>query len=168
MLDPTKDYTFYITGLISAGTGHVFFSGTDYYDTDYAGGTWEIHQGAIQDAPTAAGGMPALPSSLVPSTFINGTLLLSGTFSSFHVSVTKSGSSPPNGSFLANYAASGGLHFPQVGNGTALFQGLWCVTMKPTGCTPLTYSAHPDGKWDLTPTTFAPHSTWGMVKQLYR
>lgn len=165
--DPTKEYTFYITGLTSAGTGHFGpFGGTTFHETDYAGGTWEIHEGSPEDAPTD-GSMPALPSGLVPATFVNGPVVLSGTFTDFHVSISQTATNV-NGSFLGHYKATGGSFFPQVGDGVAIFQGNWCVTLKPAGCTPATYSAHPDGKWDTPATTGVSKSTWGTLKQLYR
>lgn len=164
--DPTKEYTFYITNLISAGTQHIPVGTTTFHETDYAGGTWEIHEGSPRNAPTA-GSMPPLPDASVPSTFIDGPIVLSGTFANFHTEITVSGTTI-GGSFHADYAATGGSFFPQVGNGTALFQGVWCVTAPPTGCVPPTYSAHADGKWDAPPTTPASHSSWGAIKQLYR
>ncbi len=170
--DPTKEYTFYITSLTSAGTMTFGpFGGSTFYETDYAGGTWEIHEGSPENAPTDAGGMPALPSVLVPSTFTDGPVILSGTFSNFHTSVTKTVSGPNttvNGSFIADYVATGGSYYGAVGGGSAKFQGNWCVTRKPAGCTPDTYSAHPNGKWDTPPTTAVTRSTWGSLKQLYR
>jgi len=166
--DPNTEYSFYITSLTSGGT-QVFgpFGGTTFYETDYAGGTFEIHEGSPENAPTAAGGMPALPSVLVPATFIDGPVVLSGTFSNFHTSVSVNGANI-NGSFIADYVASGGSYFGAVGNGSAKFQGNWCVVPAPTGCVPATYSAHPNGKWDTPPTTAATSTTWGSIKQLYR
>jgi len=164
--DPTKEYTFYITGLVSAGTQHIPLGPTTMHETDYAGGTWEIHEGSPENAPVD-GTMPSLPDASVPSTFTDGPVVLSGTFANFHTSISVTGTNI-NGSFRADYAATGGAYYPQVGNGVALFQGLWCVTLKPAGCTPATYSAHPDGKWDTAPTVGVNRSTWGAIKQLYR
>lgn len=164
--DPTKEYTFYCTGLISGGTAHIPVGPTTFHETDYAGGTWEIHEGSPENAPVD-GTMPSLPDASVPATFVDGPVMLSGTFSNFHTSISVQGPNI-NGSFRADYVATGGSYFPQVGNGSALFQGNWCVTLKPAGCTPLTYSAHPDGKWDTPPSVAVSRSTWGMVKQLYR
>jgi hypothetical protein len=162
------EYTFYITGLVSAGTGHFGpFGGTTFHETDYAGGTWALYKGSPPDAPTAAGGMPPLPDPTVPANFSNGTVILSGTYSDFHTSISVNGTNI-NGSHLAHYSASGGTMYAAVGNGSAVFQGNWCPTLKPTGCTPATYSAHPDGKWDSPPTTGVTKSTWGSIKQLYR
>jgi hypothetical protein len=161
--DPAKEYTFYITGLVSAGTA----SFGPFRSTDYSGGTWEIHEGSPEDAPLD-GGMPALPSPLVPATFTDGPVVLSGTFANFHVDVDAT-ASIQNGSFRADYTATGGLYYPMVGNTPDLFTGVWCV--KPAsagGCVPATYSAHPDGKWDQTPSTPTLPSTWGKIKQLYR
>lgn len=175
--DPTKEYTFYITGLTSLGT-QVFgpFGGTTFYETDYncAGATWEIHEGSPENAPTATTPMPALPSALVPATFIDGPTVLSGILLpngsnvGFHTSVTVNGSNI-NGSFLSNYQATGGTFFGAVGDGIAVFQGNWCVVPASSGgCVPATYSAHPNGKWDAPPTTATTTSTWGSIKSLYR
>ena len=163
---PTKEYTFYITGLTSAGTVHTPVGPTTFHTTNYAGGTWEIHEGSPPNAPVA-GSMPALPSAQVPANFTDGPVVLSGTFANFSTTVTTNGTNI-NGSFRADYIATGGTYFPQVGGGTALFQGNWCVTLAPAGCTPATYSAHPDGKWDTPPTTPTLRSTWGTLKTLYR
>jgi hypothetical protein len=164
--DPTKEYTFYITGLVSQGTVPGANGPTQLWDTDYTGGTWEIHEGSPENAPVD-GTMPPLPDASVPATFIDGPVMLSGTLSGFHTQITQT-FSIINGSFHATYQATGGLYFPQVGNGSAIFQGNWCPTMKPTGCTPATYSAHPDGKWDMPATTAVRTSTWGSIKQIYR
>lgn len=164
--DATKEYTIYITSLTSAGTVHTPVGPTIFHTTAYGGGTWEIHEGSPPNAPTAAS-MPALPNAQVPANFTDGPIVLSGTFSNFSTTITQNGTSA-NGSFRADYVATGGTYFPQVGNGQALFQGLWCVTPKPAGCVPATYSAHPDGKWDAPPRTPTHNSTWGTIKTLYR
>ena len=168
--DPTTEYTFYITGLTSAGTVQTFNGPTTNYDTDYAGGTWEIHAGTPRNAPTAAS-MPPLPSALVPANFTDGPTILSGTLSGFHVSISKTSVGPTviiNGSFLSTYVTTGGTLAGRVGGGSAAFQGNWCPTLQPTGCTPATYSAHPNGKWDTPGTTATLPSTWGRMKTLYR
>jgi hypothetical protein len=166
-LDPSTEYTFYCTGLTSGGTIVTPVGPTTFYQTAYSGGTWAIYAGSPRNAPTAAGGMPALPSPQVPGNFIDGTLILSGTFSGFSTTVTVNGANI-NGSFNSNYMATGGLYFPLIGNGSALFAGNWCVTSAPAGCVPATYSAHPNGKWDTPSTTAALPSTWGRLKTLYR
>lgn len=167
--DPAKEYTFLVT-LTSTGTVHYGpFAGFNYHETDYTGGTWAIYEGSPEDAPTAATPMPALPSALVPARFTNGTLILSGTLSGFHTSLSTTISTGfTNGSYVSNYVATGGLYYPLIGSGSAIFQGLICVTPEPAGCRPLTYSAHMDGKWDTPGTTGAAKSTWGSLKQLYR
>jgi hypothetical protein len=163
--DPTKEYTFYITG-VSGGTAHIPVGPTTFHETDYSGVTFEIHEGSPENAPLD-GTMPPLPDATVPATFIDGPVVLSGTIADFHVSISTQGSNI-NGSFLGHYQATGGSYYPLVGDGVAVFQGNWCDTQKPTGCTPATYSAHPDGKWDTPGTTATMKSTWGAVKQLYR
>jgi len=164
--DATKEYTLYITNLTSNGTVHTPVGTTTFHQTAYAGGTWEIHEGSPKNAPTA-GSMPALPSAQVPANFTDGPIVLSGTFANFSTTITQ-GPTSVNGSFRADYVATGGTYFGQVGGGQALFQGLWCVTLAPSGCTPATYSAHADGKWDAPPKTPTQSSTWGTIKTLYR
>lgn len=166
--DPNKEYTFVVTAT-STGTIHYGpFAGFFYHETDYTGGTWAVYEGSPEDAPTAAS-MPALPSPLVPATFQNGTVVLSGTLGTMHTSISTDGTQAnTNGSFLANYQATGGSYYNAVGNGSAVFQGLWCVWPKPAGCRPATYSAHTNGKWDIPPTTSTSKSTWGALKKLYK
>src|SRR6266478_7993823 len=68
--DPNKEYTFYVTGLVSAGTGHFGpFGGTTFHETDYAGGTFEIHEGSPRNAYTAVGGFPPLPDATIPANY---------------------------------------------------------------------------------------------------
>jgi hypothetical protein len=168
--DPTTEYTFYITGLTSAGTVVSLNGPTTNYSTSYSGGTWEIHAGSPRNAPTAAG-MPALPSAQVPGNFTDGPVILSGTLSGFNTNISVTVVGPTtitNGSFLASYVTTGGTLQGRVGSGSAAFQGNWCPTMQPTGCTPATYSAHPNGKWDTPGTTATLPNTWGRMKLLYR
>jgi len=168
--DPNTEYTFYITGLTSAGTVVSLNGPTTNYSTSYSGGTWEIHAGSPRNAPTAAG-MPALPSGQVPGNFTDGPVILSGTLSGFNTNISVTVVGPTtitNGSFLASYVTTGGTLQGRVGGGSAAFQGNWCPTMQPTGCTPATYSAHPNGKWDTPGTTAALPNTWGRMKLLYR
>lgn len=165
-----NEYTFVVTAT-SNGTLHFGpFGGFYYHETDYRNGTWAVYEGNPEDAPTDAGGMPALPSPLVPATFNNGTVILSGVFTGLlHTSISSDlTQANTNGSFVANYQATGGSYYPQVGNGTAIFQGNWCVWPEPAGCRPATYSAHPNGLWDLPPTTATNRSTWGALKALYK
>ena len=80
------------------------------------------------------------------------------------------------GSFLGNYAfnTSGGS-----GSATALVTGYgpgtlgtaWCgkyPASAPGGCVPASYTAHPNGKFDIPVVTELRSSTWGAIKQLYR
>lgn len=162
--DANTEYTLYITGLTSQGTVHQVPN--ILHTCAYTGGTWEIHQGSPKNAPTAAS-MPALPNATVPANFIDGPIVLSGTLANFSTTITQNGTSA-GGSFRADYIATGGTYYSQVGGNQAVFQGVWCPTPKPSGCVPATYSAHPDGKWDAPPTTPTLPSTWGTVKMLYR
>lgn len=168
--DPNKEYTFRVTATSTGRIAYGPFGGFVFHETDYVNGSWAIYEGSPEDAPTDAGGMPALPSALVPATFVNGTVILSGVFlGPLHTSISTDGTQAnTNGSFTANYQATGGSMYGLVGNGQAIFQGNWCVWPAPAGCVPATYSAHPNGKWDLPPTTSTTKSTWGALKTLYK
>lgn len=77
--DPAKEYTFYIYGLISQGTVATGPPSTTFYLTQYTGGFIEIYEGSPRNSSFA----PNPPNALVPSTYVDGTLLLSGHFTSF-------------------------------------------------------------------------------------
>ena len=72
--DPNVEYTYIMDGLVSLGTtvqsGGTMFSYTTYYD----GGTFRIYCDDTPDADFAD-----------MSTFTDGTLILEGTFSGFHI-----------------------------------------------------------------------------------
>jgi hypothetical protein len=173
--DPTKEYTFVVTGLVSGGTTTTINGPTTIYDTQYTGGTFAIYEGSPENAPLA-GQMAANPplGPTVPANFQDGTAILTGDLCGFNTSITKTGTIV-NGSFGSTYKFTNpnapgpppaGNLFNAVGDGQAIFTGVWCVTAG--GCTPTGYSAHPNGKWDSPPTTATLRSTWGTLKQLYR
>jgi hypothetical protein len=170
---PATEYSFVWSGMAAAAaTTSVPFAGTGTkWDTDYTPGTFSIYEDSPADAPRATTPMPINPpNGTVPVNFADGTLILSGTISSLHVTVTRSNnlaSAIWGGSFLANYAFTGGTQFPLVaGSGTNSLNGQWCGKY-PSGCTPEGYTGHPNGKFDFA-VTETKTSTWGTIKQLYR
>ena len=175
--DPNKEYTFVCSNLVSAGTVTANpFGSSFFYDTDYNGGTFTIYEGSPRNAPTAAtiGTNPA-GGATVPANFQDGTAIMTGSLCGFHTSISKTGTQLPNGSWTATYAFTNpnapgpppaGNLFNLLGDAQAAFGGLWCV--RTGSCTPATYSAHPNGKWDSPPSTGAVKSTWGTLKTLYR
>jgi len=174
--DPTKEYTFVVSGLVSLGTVPTVAGPTTFYKTSYSGGTFAIYEGSPENAPLA-GAMGSNPpgGATVPANFADGTAILTGELCGFNTTVSQVGTGLPNGSFTSTYhftnpnapgAPPAGNLFNAVGGADAVFGGLWCV--RTGGCTPTGYSAHPNGKWDSPPSTPSKQSTWGMIKQLYR
>ena len=163
--DPTKEYTFVISGLVSLGTVATPSGPTTFYTTNSNGGAFAIYEGSPENAPLA-GAMPLPGGPAVPGYFQDGTALLTGQLCGFTTSVSQTGSLQPNGSFVARYHFTGGTLFAAMGNAEANFSGNWCVRVG--GCTPTGYSAHPNGKWDSPPSTAATRATWGKLKSLYR
>jgi hypothetical protein len=165
--DPTKEYTFVLSGLTSAGTVTVPSGPTTFYTTDYNGGTFAIYEGSPENAPLAGAMPPSPPNATVPGNFADGTVILSGTLCGFRTEISRTVVGPNtivNGSFRSNYHFTGGSQYGIVGDAEALLSGLWNVSSPlPTG-----YSAHPNGKFDSPPSTPALNSTWGILKSLYR
>lgn len=164
--DPTKEYTIYLTGLTSAGTQKPTAT---RWTTSYSGGQFFVYEGSPEDTPDP-GSMPALPNAAVPSTFTNGTVILSGTLSNFRTQIVLSGGNY-NTTLLGNFIVTGGSAAGAfVGTGNGLLQGTWCPNGSgATGLCPLPtgYSAVSNGKFDV-PVTPANGSTWGAIKALYR
>lgn len=168
--NPAYEYTFIInatsTGTLTAPFGT---SGTKW-DTDYTGGTFSIYEGTPRNAP-AASAMPASPpNGTVPSTFTDGTAILSGVFDTFHIQTTRSSAGTWGSSVRGDYRFTGGTLYSRVGGGSALFVGLWCSAGVGNGhCDiPAGYTAKPNAAWNSPQTTDATSSTWGAIKQLYR
>jgi len=162
--DLSKDYTFYIYGLISNGTTTIGPPATQFYVTTYTGGTIEIYEGTPRDAVFD----PNPPNPNVPSTFVNGTLLLSGTVSNFF---TQTNNFTPfmTGNSEGNIAWTGGSLIGHVGGAAnpcpALFTGgmTWLPSVNIAG-----YLFRHDGKIDHECPTPTQSSTWGRMKSLYR
>jgi hypothetical protein len=168
--DPTKEYTFLMTALVSSGTVVTPLTGQTNYRTNYGGGTFHIYEGSPRNAPTA-GSMPCGPGGgTVPANFTDGTLILEGTLSGFRTSFNVFTSGQYSGVWRADYTFTGGSLFALVaGTGTGLMGGNWSVdpAALPVCLPGEGYTAHPDGKWDVPPTPTTP-STWGSIKSLYR
>jgi len=172
--DPTKEYTLFMTNLVSAGTVHTVVFGTGMkHETLYSGGDFIIYEDLSPDAPTLATLTPNPPNAQVPASFIDGTVILTGTLSGFDVIVTRGPTGTYTHSFRSNYLftgpAGGSQYLPVAGNGPGLLHGTWCHNGSAPGlCTlPAGYTAQPNGKFD-NPVTAAQRSTWGTLKQLYR
>jgi hypothetical protein len=160
----TKEYTFYVHGLISLGTVP---TGTPFtfYETQYSGGFIEIYCDSTPDAsydpnPTNAG---------VPADFTDGILILSGTFDYFFTQ-TNNFSSNQTGNLEGSITWTGGtrLEDTEVGGGqscSGLFTG--GITWKPSVLIAGYFLRH-DGKIDLNCPVPTEPSTWGRIKSIYR
>jgi hypothetical protein len=182
----TNEYTFVWSGMtaLAATTESPYGNppgvppgntGGTKWDTDFSPGQFFIYEEVgTSDAPRA-GAMPAgPPNATVPVNFQNGTLLLTGSITSLHTSVTRNTSLAGaiwGGSLDALWQATGGTRFgggpTNVGGNVNVLHGNWCGKY-PSGCTPDGYTAHPNGNWDYDRTTAARSSTWGAIKQLFR
>jgi len=162
--DPTKDYTFYCEGLISQGTLTQGPPSTEFYTTNYTGGTITIYEGTPRDAVFTANP----PNVDVPSTFTDGTVLLTGTFTSFYTQSNNftafqtgnaEGTINWTGGSLIDLTETGGQPCP------GLFTGgtTWRTDVLIPG-----YLFRHDGKIDLNCPIPVEHTTWGGVKSLYR
>ncbi len=162
--DLTKDYTFYVYGLISNGTATIGPPATEFYITTYSAGTIEVYEGTPRDAVFD----PNPPNPNVPSTFVNGTLLLSGTVNDFFTQ-TNNFSQYMVGNAEANITWTGGSLIGHVGGEAnpcpALFTG--GITWLPSVSIPGYVFRH-DGKTDHECPTPTRSSTWGRMKALYR
>lgn len=163
--DPTKDYTFYIHGLVSNGTVNSAFPPYgSFFTTSYNGGSIEIYEGTPRDAVFD----PFPPNANVPSTFTNGLLILSGTMTGFYwqsndFTLLKTGNAE------GHILWTGGAYFNRVSHNElpcpSLFTGglTWRPSVMIDG-----YVFRHQGKLDLDCPTPTRSSTWGRVKTLYR
>jgi hypothetical protein len=157
--DLTKDYTFYLSGLISNGTATIGPPATEFYITTYTGGTIEIYEGTPRDADF---------DPFPPVGFTDGTLLLSGTISGFF---TQTNNFTPfmTGNAEGQITWTGGSLIGYVGGEAnpcpALFTGgmTWLPSVMIPG-----YLFRHDGKIDHECPTPTRSSTWGRMKTLYR
>ena len=183
--NPGTEYTMYWNGLTTAGgtTESMFPNSVTgpgrRYVTAYSGGTFEIYEDSPRDAITAATIAANPPGGAVPANFTNGTLFLSGTFSSFQSTVTRAAldnTGSFGGSSIGNYAfntggGSGSASALVASYGPGTLGTGWCgkyPTTAPGGCVPNGYTAHPFGKFDIPVVTDVQSTTWGAIKQLYR
>jgi hypothetical protein len=158
-LDPTREYTFYLSGLISNGTVAIGPPATTFYETHFTGGTFELYEDLSPESAFA----PFPPDV---STFIDGTPLLTGAFTSFVVQ-SNNFTAFQTGNIEGALNWTGGSLLPraQAGGCTGLLTGgmTWRSTVVIPG-----YLFRHDGKMDLQCPTSAHESSWGRIKSLYR
>lgn len=144
--DPTKEYTFYMYGMISQGTVATGPPTTTFYVTEYVGGFIEIYE----DLSPESGFAPNPPNATVPSTYTDGTLLLSGFFTSFRTQSNNFTTfSVGNAEGVITWTGGSLLNLWTNNQGTpcpGLFNGgtTWDSSVLPAG-----YLFRHDGKLDL-------------------
>lgn len=158
--DPTKEYTFYLQGLISQGTTAIGPPATTFYETNYVGGTFVLYE----DLTPESSFDPNPPNAGVPGDYIDGTVLLSGNFTSFVVQ-SNNFTAFQVGNIEGNINWTGGTLLGLTTGCTGLFTG--GSTWNPSVLIPGYIYRH-DGKIDLQCPTHTRTSTWGTIKSLYR
>jgi len=157
--DPSREYTFFLKGLISLGTVAIGPPATTFYETHYSGGTFELYEDLSPESSFT-------PFPPVEGNFTDGTLLLSGNFTSFVVQ-SNNFTAFQTGNIEGALNWTGGSLLPiATANGcTGLLTGgmTWRSTVVPTG-----YLFRHDGKMDLQCPTPTHGSSWGRIKSLYR
>ncbi|MBI1797854.1 MAG: hypothetical protein HYR74_12485 [Candidatus Eisenbacteria bacterium] len=162
--DPSKDYTFYLSGMISNGTTVIGSAGSQFYVTTYTGGTIQVYEGTPRNAVFD----PNPPNANVPSTFTDGTVLLSGNVSGFYTQ-TNDFTTFMTGNAEGNITWTGGTLISYLsstqGPCPALFTGglTWYPSLLIPG-----YVFRHTGKIDNDCPSPTRQSTWGRIKSLYR
>lgn len=163
--DPTTEYTFVFRGLIAQPTVVSGPPAFTFYTTNYNGGVFELWAGSPRNSSFA----PNPENAIVPSTFQDGTLLLSGTFTSFYTQ-TNNFTAHQSGNMEGNILWSGGTLLSRINGGNGqpcpgLFTG--GLTWNPAVLIPGYVFRH-DGKIDINCPVAAAPSTWGKLKAQYR
>jgi hypothetical protein len=151
----------YANGLMS--TGQVNFGG-GFFGISYNGGGLQLWQ---DQTPDAVFGTGPFPSATVPSTFTNGTLFLSGFFTSFFMF------------YDTNFGVGSYEGFVTFNGGTALgtVQGLQVDaftyggtldTNASGGNVPAGYSLQVDGVIEAEIIVAVEEKSWGQIKNLFK
>jgi hypothetical protein len=162
--DPTTEYTFVFRGLIAQPTVITGPPTFTFYTTNYTGGIIELWAGSPRNSSFA----PNPENAIVPSTFQDGTLLLSGVFTSFYTQ-TNNFTAFQTGNMEGNVSWTGGSRLASMNGGNGqpcpgLFTG--GLTWRPEVLIPGYVFRH-DGKIDINCPTATTPSTWGRLKSQY-
>jgi len=151
-----SEATLYISGL--ASQGGVTNPGTGVTTITYTGGTLAIYGDASRNHDW--GTYPA--NGTVPSTFTDGSLLFSGSFTSFSLSLLPSGAGIYEG--MLNGTGGSALAYPCSGCAYT-FAGTFGA---PTNAQiPAGYDVQVDGTLELEGAVPVETMNWGSLKQLY-
>jgi hypothetical protein len=165
--DPNTEYTFIFRGLIAQPTVVTGIPAYTFWTTNYTGGIIEVWAGSPRNSSFA----PNPENAIVPSTFQDGTLILSGNFTSFYVQ-TNNFTAFQTGNMEGNINWTGGTLLPYFGGGNGeVCPGLFTggITWNPApSILPAGYVFRDDGKIDLNCPVPAAPSTWGKLKAQYR
>lgn len=163
--DPSKEFTLYVHGLTSNGTTTDQLGTEQFYTTTYTGGTIEIYEDTNHNASFT----PAPPAGADLAHFTDGTLILSGSFTTFTVESNnltqfKSGNIEGDlvwtgGTLLTRTYGALGFHCP----GLLVGGSTWDSNLVIPG-----YIFRHFGKLDIQCAVPTHNSTWGRLKQLYR
>ena len=157
--DPTREYTFILKGLISLGTAAFGPPATTLYETHFSGGTFELYEDLSPESSFT-------PFPPVEANFSDGSLLLSGNFTSFVVQSNNfTAFQTGNIEGALNWTGGSLLPIASASGCTGLLTGgmTWRSTVVPAG-----YLYRHDGKMDLQCPTPTSGSSWGRIKSLYR
>jgi hypothetical protein len=157
--DPTVEYTYVYSGLISAGTvvsGSGMFA---VYDTDYAGGILRIYEDPAQNSDFAN-----------PATFADGTMILEASLSNFRLTTLAINCS---GNQSGSFQFTGGTLFDRVSAGGIGYEGIIaglfsvCSSLVPSAQQTQGYFGLSDSKLDIDPPTPTRKSSWSRIKTQY-
>jgi len=155
----TEEVTVYVTGLLSGGEVPV---GGGIVQIAYAGGTIDMYRDPSQDHDYGVNP----PNATAPPTFVNGSLFLGGTLSSFFLyydTTTGSGAYEAN----ANFTAGSGLATLNLINATGYTFGGVLNDATAAGNVPQGYDLQVDGVVEVRVPVAVKAESWSAVKGLY-
>ena len=153
----TYEVTLYFYDLVS--TGEFVDGGTGNTFVSYAGGTLEVYRDAAKNADW--GVFP--PNATSPSTFMDGTLLFQGSFTSFNMVLTPSGA----GAYEGLLDGIAGLILSDFCDDCAYTWG-GSFTQDTGAQIPDGYDLQLDGVLELDQAVPAEPTAWGALKALYK
>ncbi|NNF06100.1 MAG: hypothetical protein HKN21_05015 [Candidatus Eisenbacteria bacterium] len=159
-MDPTKEYTYVYSGLVSSGTAVSGSGSFIFYTTPYAGGELKIYCDTAQNADFAN-----------QSTFSDGDMILSADLSN---TILETKSFNCAGNHNSDFVFTGGSLFNRVsdnGNGfTGIVTGLFsvCASAVEPDRQAEGYFGRSDTKMDVDPPVAVNPLRWGEIKKELR